>query len=246
MSFTERTELLLGEEAMVLLAQSQVLIVGIGGVGSNCAESLARAGIGKLALVDYDVISESNINRQVHAFQDTIGHRKLDEMANLVKRINPQAQVQTISEQILPEGAGRLLEEIEAGDKVDMCVDTADLVTTKVALAKACQDRGIPYVAGIGSGNKRDPRKLTFADIYDTQTCAMCKAVRKVARKEGLEHMRVLYSSEEALVIPADDATRKARANIGTISYYPAIMGHLLAYDVIETILARAKAQEGS
>ena len=238
MSFTERTELLLGPEALEVLARSQVLVVGIGGVGSNCVESLARAGIGSLVLVDYDIISESNINRQVHAFQDTIGQPKLQAMSDLVHRINPRVQVQTISQQILPEGAPGLLDDIRG--KVDHCVDTADLVTTKVALAQACLKRDIPYVAALGSGNKRDPRQLVFADIYDTRTCAMCKAVRKVARKEGLEHMRVLYSPEEALVIPADEGTRKARGNIGTISYYPAIMGHLLAYDVVETLLTRA------
>ena len=236
MSFNERTKILIGEHGISELANSCVSVVGIGGVGSNCVESLARAGIGAFILVDYDIVSESNINRQALAFNSTIGKSKLEVMSAIIKEINQGAKVQCISMQLLPDNIDEFFSRMDFAP--NYIVDTADLVTTKVALAMRAESLEIPYIAALGSGNKLDPQMLQFADIYETHTCRMCKAVRKHARKCGLEKMQVIYSPEEPLVIPADNNTRKARANIGTISYYPAIMGQMIASKVIRDIIS--------
>lgn len=237
MSFNERTKILIGDLGISELANSCVSVVGIGGVGSNCVESLARAGVGAFILVDYDIVSESNINRQALAFNMTIGKSKLEVMSAIIKEINPDAKIQCISMQLLPDNIDEFFNKMRA--KPSYIVDTADLVTTKVALAMRAESLNIPYIAALGSGNKLDPQMLQFADIYETHTCKMCKAVRKQARKCGLEKMQVIYSPEEPLVIPADSKTRKARANIGTISYYPAIMGQMIASKVIRDIISK-------
>jgi tRNA threonylcarbamoyladenosine dehydratase len=236
MDFTERTQLLIGASKANALASARVCILGIGGVGSNCAISLARAGIGSFLLVDYDTVSVSNINRQALAFHSTVGQKKTNVLCRMILDINPNSQVDIWEKQILPSDIAVLLEK--AGN-VAAVIDTADLVTVKVALALECEKQGISYIAGIGSGNKLDPLQIQPADIYETYNCRMCKAVRKEARKQGLASMRVYYSPEEPLVIQANEDARKARSNIGTISYYPAVMGHLIAADVIRSLIAK-------
>ena len=237
MGLNERTELLFGSDGMEAIESLQVMIVGIGGVGSNCALSLARSGVGKLILVDYDIVSASNANRQAIAFRSTIGRKKTEVAQELIADINPAAEVVAIDRKILPEDVDWLLGQ--AG-KPDWIIDCSDTITTKVALAKSAEELGIGYVAGMGSGNKFDPLEMEFSDIYETRICPVCKAVRKAARKEGLQRMQVLYSPEEPIGMTAeDDFARRERRNVGTVAYYPAIMGHLLASYVLRKATGR-------
>ena len=238
MNTSGRTELLIGPEGTARLAAAHVAVLGLGGVGSNCLMSLARAGIGNFTLVDFDVVVESNVNRQAIAFQSTLGEPKCEVARRMVLDINPQTRIQTFREQLLPGDIEGFLARAEEMAPLSYVIDCIDTITTKLEVAELCAAHGIRQVAALGSGNKFHPELLRFADIYDTSVCPMCKAVRKAARKRGLVSMQVLFSTEEPVRIPADDAeTRSERRNIGHLSYFPAIMGQLLASRVIRDLL---------
>lgn len=234
---TRRVALMLGAEGLAVLRRSHVLVLGLGGVGSNCAEALARSGVGCLTVIDGDVVDVSNVNRQAVAFHSTVGQPKARVMQRIIHDINPQAQVSAQVEHVLPAQAAQLLEDKGLGCP-DVCIDCIDTVTSKVVLARACEERGVHFLSSMGEGNKYHPELLRFADIYETSVCPFARAVRKAARKHGVRHMRVLYSLEPPLSIPIE--TREDRAahnNIGTLSYLPALFGQMLAGDCIRTLL---------
>lgn len=229
----ERTTRMVGEEGVERLAAATVAVFGLGGVGSSCAEALARAGVGTLILVDRDEVEESNINRQALAFYSTVGRRKAEVMAAMVRDISPHTRVKACDAFVTEERVGDFLD-----DSVDFIVDAVDTVTTKLALAAYAERRGIPFVGSMGAANKRYPEQLRFADIYATETCPLCRAVRKQARQRGIEHMRVLYSPEQPVPVAAQaGADRRQRTELGTLSFMPPIMGQMIAGDVIRTIL---------
>lgn len=230
---TERTARIIGAQGVERLAGATVAVFGLGGVGSSCAEALARAGVGSLVLIDRDEVEESNINRQALAFYSTIGRRKAEVMAAMVRDISPQARVVAHDAFVTEDRVGEFID-----DSVDYIVDALDTVTTKLALAAYAQQAGIAYVGSMGAANKRRPEELRFADIYDTQTCPLCRAVRKQARKRGIERMRVLYSAEQPVpVAAAEGALRRDRTELGTFSFMPPIMGQMIAGDVIKSIV---------
>ena len=229
----ERTARLIGHDGVKRLASARVAVFGLGGVGSSCAEALARAGVGTLILIDRDEVEESNINRQALAFYSTIGRRKAEVMAAMVRDIAPAAQVIAHDAFVTEDCVGEFLDE-----RVDYIVDAVDTVTTKLALAAYAEAHGIAYVGSMGAANKRYPEALRFADIYRTQTCPLCRAVRKQARKRGIGRMRVLYSSEQPVAVAAaPGAERRERTELGTLSFMPPIMGQMIAGDVIKSIV---------
>lgn len=230
-SATSRLERIMGREGLERLAASSVMVLGLGGVGSNCVEALARGGVGKLVLVDRDEVEISNINRQAIAFYSTIGRRKVDVMRTMIADINPDAVVVTRDMLVLPENLESLFDEV--GD-VDVVIDAIDTISTKLAIAQLAQVRGFNLVSSMGGANKLSPESLRFADIYDTVNCPMCRIMRKEARKRGIDHLRVLYSCEHPVEVPSvEGAPRSERTNLGTASFMPPIMGQMIAGEVL-------------
>lgn len=236
---TEKLELVMGAAGLARLAAAHVAVLGLGGVGSNCVEALARGGAGHLFLVDRDIVQASNINRQAIAFRSTLGRRKVDVMRSMVADINPAAAVETRHMLVLRENLGELLDEMAAwaradGGRLDYVIDAIDTVSAKLALAELAQERGIPLISSMGAANKLHPEALRIADLYDTVNCPLCRIMRKEGRKRGIRSLRVLYSSEEPVRVPARaGAERRERSNLGTASFMPPIMGQMIAGAVL-------------
>lgn len=225
---TSRLEKVIGAEGLARLGESTVMVFGLGGVGSSCVEALARGGVGSLVLIDGDAVQESNINRQAIAFYSTIGRRKTDVMRAMIADINPQARVEVRDLFVFPSDVEALLDEFAS--RLDYVIDAIDTVSSKLALARCAQSRGLPLVSAMGAANRVRPDRFAFADLYDTKGCPLCRAMRKEARKQGIERLRVIYSDE---ALPADSE----RKSLGTMSYAPPIMGQMIAGDVICSLL---------
>lgn len=232
---TSKLEVILGREGVERLAKSTVMVLGLGGVGSNCVEALVRGGVGRLIIVDHDIVQESNINRQAIAFRSTIGRKKTDVMQAMIADINPQAQVSAHDMFVLPDNLAELLDVY--GDELDYIVDAIDTVSTKLALALFAQERDLRLISSMGAANKLHPECFRAADIYETVNCPLCRIMRKEARKRGIERLRVLYSCEEPVkTASAEDAARRDRSNLGTASFVPPIMGQMIAGEVIRSL----------
>ncbi len=238
----EKLELVMGAEGLARLASAHVAVLGLGGVGSNCVEALARGGVGNLFLIDRDIVQASNINRQAIAFRSTLGRRKVDVMRAMVADINPHAAVETRHMLVLRENLGELLDEMRAwaeadGVALDYVVDAIDTVSAKLALAEIAQERGITLISSMGAANKLHPEALRIADLYDTVNCPLCRIMRKEGRKRGIRRLRVLYSAEEPVRVPTrEGATRSERSNLGTASFMPPIMGQMIAGAVLREL----------
>lgn len=190
-----RTELIIGKEGLEALKGSTVAVFGIGGVGGYAAEALARSGVGKLILVDYDDVCLTNINRQIIALQSTIGQPKVDVMKNRIKDINFKCEVITFKEFYKPERAEFLL-----SSEYDYVVDAIDTLSAKIDLIKRCYEQDIHLVSAMGAGNKLDPTKFEVGDISETHTCPLARAVRQRLRKEGItKGVKVVFSTERPL-----------------------------------------------
>lgn len=227
---------ILGPERVARLAASRVLVCGLGGVGSNCLEALARGGVGSFVLIDGDAVAVSNINRQAIAYTRTIGMRKVDAAEALVREINPDARISKIDAFVLPETIDEVLADVDPGS-LDYAVDAIDTVAAKLALALWSQRGGVPHIASMGGGNKLFPERLRFADIYDTSGDPLCRSVRKQARKLGIERLEVLYSPEAPVPVAHEEGARwQERTNLGTMSYFPPIMGQMIAGRVIRDL----------
>lgn len=239
----DKLALLVGESGLERLHGAKVMVCGLGGVGSSCVETLARAGVGQLVIVDCDVVQPSNMNRQIIAFLDTVGQRKTAVMEAMVAQMAPETQVETYDRFVLPVDVSSLMEEVQATGPLDFIVDALDTIVTKLALAKYAEEQGIEHVSSMGAGNKFCPEKLAFADIYDTSVCPLCKVVRREARDRGIKQLRVLFSRERPVQLDAaEGSSRSERSDIGTISYLPIVMGNLLAADVLRYLLGIDRA----
>ncbi len=226
---------IIGSDGLERLARSSVAVIGVGGVGSNCVEALARGGVGRITIIDSDVVSKSNINRQAIAFHSTVGRVKVDVMGEMIRDIDPGIEVRRIRSFLMPENVADILDEIFS-DGLDWIVDAIDTITTKVSIARWAQDRSVDLVSSMGGGGKTDPAMFSFADIYETSGCPMCRAVRKACRKQGVDSLEVLYSPEQRA--GGTHGADGDRRGFGTMSYIPPIMGQMLAGFVIRAILA--------
>ena len=225
-NFYDRTERLLGADAVAKLARAHVVVLGVGGVGSWAAEELARAGIGELTLVDFDRIAPSNLNRQVHALTSTIGRLKVEVMAERLIQINPALTIHTHAERLLPEALPDYLAD------GDFTIDCIDDVQAKVALALWHLEHGKRIVSSMGTGNKLGTHPFKIADISKTSVCPLARAVRLRLRKAGVSKgLPVLYSEEPAYTQPPDGEKP------GTICFPPAMAGLELARYVTSQIL---------
>ena len=225
-NFYDRTERLLGADAVAKLARAHVVVLGVGGVGSWAAEALARAGIGELTLVDFDRIAPSNLNRQVHALTSTIGRLKVEVMAERLAQINPALTIHTHADRLLPEALPDYLAD------GDFTIDCIDDVQAKVALALWHLEHGKRTVSSMGTGNKLGTHPFKIADISKTSVCPLARAVRLRLRKAGVSKgLPVLYSEEPAYTQPPDGEKP------GTICFPPAMAGLELARYVTSQIL---------
>lgn len=222
-SWLERTELLLGEEKLTLLRNANVLVVGLGGVGAYAAEMIARAGVGKMTIADADTVSKSNINRQLIALHSTIGQEKSALMAQRLRDINPEIELQVINRFIKDDETDALLDS----QPFDYVVDAIDTLSPKLALIKGALDRNIPLVSSMGAGAKTDPTKMEICDIAKTHHCPLAHMLRKRLHKIGIRTgFQAVFSPEavrEGAMILCNEQNKKS--NTGTISYIPALFG---------------------
>ena len=226
---TKRTEMLLGEAAMDRLRAAHVIVFGLGGVGSWCAEALARSGVGKLTLVDEDAVSESNINRQLCALGSTIGASKAEAMAVRLRDIAPGAAIVPVTARYEAASRGRFF----PGDYA-CAADCIDLVSCKTDLIEAALGSGTPIVSAIGTGNKLDAARLEIADLAETHGCPLARVMRRELRRRGIEHLEVVYSPEEALEPAQPEAPPPGRRSVpGSVVWVPASAGLLMAQAVV-------------
>ncbi|MDO5116936.1 MAG: ThiF family adenylyltransferase [Eggerthellaceae bacterium] len=222
----ERIEALIGTSGLEKLKEARVLVAGLGGVGGACAISLARGGIGTLAIVDCDEVEASNLNRQAITFTDTIGMRKTDAAQKLMERIDPDMHVIPIDARISPDTIEAIFDS--TGD-VDYIVDAIDDAPAKIALALWAKEREIPLVSCMGTARKLHPERLEFADLFETHDCPLCRSMRSRCRKAGIERLTVLFSPE--VPFGPDGPV------LGTTSFTPPIAGEMLAGYVIRALL---------
>ncbi len=236
-----RTALLLGPEALDRLAQARVAVFGIGGVGSYAAEALARSGVGALDLIDHDLVSITNINRQAEATLETLGQPKAEAMAARIAAINPRCSAKAHRCFYLPGTADSF--DFRAYDYI---VDAVDTVTGKLQIITRADQAETPVISCMGTANKLDPARFSVADIYDTSICPLAKVIRKECRKRGIERLKVVYSTEPAREPAAgplpsnaiDAASEEAsRHGIpGSCAFVPPVAGLIIAGEVVKDI----------
>lgn len=237
MNWNSRTQLLLGEEGVKKLASSHVLVVGLGGVGAYAAEQLARAGIGKMTIVDCDTVNVTNKNRQLLALDSTVGHPKVEVMAERIRDINPDVEVVALNQYLKDQSIIDLMEQ-----PFDYIVDAIDTLAPKVFLLYYAVLNKQNIVSCMGSGGKLDPSIIQVADIAKSHNCRLAFYVRKRLHRLGIrEGITVVFSPEKVAdsAVSIEEQTENKIATVGTISYMPAMFGCYCASHVIREILAR-------
>lgn len=239
-NWLERTELLIKENGIEKLQNANVLVVGLGGVGSFAAEFLARAGIGKITIVDGDVVDITNVNRQLPALHSTVGKSKVEIVGDRMMDINPKLELTRINEFLVPESIGQIVDS----QNFNYILDCIDSVTPKITLIKTAKRKKIKVVSCMGAGGKTDPSKVMVRDISKTYNCFLAKNVRKRLKKEKINKgIRCVFSNEiqEESSLKMTDGSNFKRSFYGTISYMPAIFGLYAAAEVINYLLKEAK-----
>lgn len=235
-SWLSRTELLIGKEALLKLANSHVLVVGLGGVGSFAAEFIARSGVGKMTIIDGDVVDPTNRNRQLPALATNHGVSKAEIMAERLKAINPELDLNVVKQFVTPEMVN---EQLNANP--DYVIDAIDSITPKLTFISIAYERKIKMVCSMGAGAKVDPTKLQVVDISKTNICPFAQQVRKTLKKKHNIHkgIKVVFSPEtpikESLMLT--DGKNYKKSAYGTISYLPAVFGAVCASVVIRDLI---------
>ena len=224
-----RSNLLLGEDGARRISEAHVAVFGIGGVGGHAAEALARAGVGKIALIDADTVSVSNLNRQIIALESTVGRPKVDVMNERILDINPECEVTSYRLFYSEETA----ETIDLS-KYDYVIDAIDTVKSKLLLIERANLQGTRIISSMGAGNKLDPTAFEVADIYKTSVCPLARVMRTELRRRKIPSLKVVYSKEEPIRAVADESG--ARHSPGSISFVPSVAGLILAGEVIKDI----------
>lgn len=226
-----RFALLVGEENIQKLNQAHVIVFGVGGVGGYVVEALVRSGIGHITIVDNDVVSLSNLNRQIIATQETIGQKKVDVMKKRILSINPQCDVTALDMFYLPETADQI--DLSSYDYV---VDAIDTITSKIELAVRCNQK-IPLISSMGTGNKMNPALLEVSDLYKTSVCPLAKVMRRELKKRHIQHLKVVYSKEIPIKPQQSNEVTNKRTVPGSTSFVPSSAGLLIASEVIKDLL---------
>ncbi len=229
----EREKTLIGEVCFNKLASASVAVFGIGGVGGYVCEALARAGIGNITLVDNDVVSITNINRQIVALDSTIGRLKTSVMKERIKDINPNAMVDEINMFYLPENS----KNFPIGD-YDYIIDCIDTISGKLSLIEEANRLGVKIISCMGTGNKIYGERLKITDIYNTSMCPLAKVIRKECKERNIKKLKVLYSDEQPIKHTEDtnEKTHLGRPVPSSISFVPPVAGLLIAGEVIRDI----------
>ena len=230
-----RTGILLGAEAVEKLQKSRVAVFGIGGVGGYTVEALARCGVGQLDLIDSDTVSVSNINRQILATHSTVGRLKVDVAKDRILDINPDCVVRTYPIFYLPETAAEF-----DFTQYDYIVDAIDTVTGKLQLVERAVAAGTPIICSMGTGNKLDPSAFMVSDISRTSMCPLARIMRKELKKRGINHLKVVYSQEEALTpdVDPEELARTGKRQIpGSVAFVPGAAGLILAGEVVKDLI---------
>ena len=227
-----RTRMLLGDAAMDRLKAARVAVFGIGGVGGHAMEALARSGVGALDLVDSDRVALSNLNRQIIATRDTLGMLKVEAAKARVLSINPDCAVEIWPVFFLPETADRF-----DFTQYDYVIDAIDTVAGKLRLIEAAKAAGVPVISSMGAGNKLDATAFRVADISETSVCPLARIMRRELKKRGIDHVKVVFSTEPALVpAPTEEPTAR-RSTPGSTAFVPAVAGLILAGEVIKDLI---------
>lgn len=229
MGIFDRTEILLGQDALSKLNNSSVAVFGVGGVGSYTVEALVRGGIGSLYLYDGDVVSETNINRQLVATTKTVGIPKVEVAAEHAIEVNPQIKV----------CAEKLFFNVENADNIDFSkfdyvVDAIDTVSSKLLLIEKAKTYNVPVISCMGAGNKLDPTRFEIADISKTSVCPLAKVMRYELKKRGITKVKVLYSKEEPI---RHGQTENGKPLPGSVSFVPSVAGLIIAGEVIKDLI---------
>lgn len=231
----QRACMLLGQQAMERLRQSAVAVFGIGGVGGFTAEALARSGVGAISLFDHDVVTVSNINRQIIALHSTVGRKKVEVMRERLLDINPEIQAE----------AHDCFYSAETADQIDLgaydyVVDAIDTVSSKLLLAERAAQTATPIISCMGTGNKLDPSRFEIADIYQTSVCPLARVMRRELKARGIRSLKVLYSAEPPLspdqTLLKEEAMSR-RQTPGSLSFVPSVAGLMIAGEVIRDLV---------
>ena len=233
MEIYQRSELLLGREALEILKGKRVAVFGIGGVSSYVVEALARCGVGALDLIDKDTVSTTNINRQLIALHSTVGEYKAEVAKMRVLDINPEINVTAHCIFYTPETSDKF-----DFSEYDYIVDAIDTVTGKIELVMEAQKHGVPIISSMGTGNKIDPTAFEVSDIYKTSVCPLARVMRRELKKRGVKKLKVLYSKEEPMeyVVKSDEIKGKDRPVPGSLSFVPSVAGLIIAGEVIKDL----------
>ena len=235
-----RNEMLWGPAAQARLAQAHVLVLGLGGVGSYVVECLARAGIGELTVVDSDVISLSNLNRQLLALNSTVGMPKAQAAAARIREINPKAIVHPIQGTYDAQHRDLCFPE---GCRYDSIVDAIDLVSCKIDLVLTARRLGIPLVMALGTGNKLDPAQLRLADLSETYGCPLARVMRKELRARGITRQTVVFSPEAPTVAAQPETPPPGRRSVPASNpWVPATAGLLLGSAVVRALIEKEES----
>lgn len=219
-----RTELLLGRKSMEKLAGARVAVFGIGGVGGHAVEALVRSGVGAVDLIDSDMVSLTNLNRQIIALHSTIGRYKTEVMQERILDINPACQVEIHNCFYLPETKGEF-----DFSKYSYIVDAVDTVTAKIQLVTEAQGKGIPVISSMGAGNKLNPADFEVADLYETSMCPLAKVMRRELKKRGIKSLKVVYSKEHPIPV-------EGRGTPGSAAFVPSVAGLIIASEVVKDL----------
>lgn len=217
-----RTAQLLGNENVENLFDKHVIVFGVGGVGGYVVEALARSGIGKISIVDNDVVNESNINRQIIALHSTVGMQKVEVLKNRILDINPECQVFVYNQFFLPENSNDFDFSI-----YDYVVDAVDTVTAKLEIIKKSKESNVPVISSMGTGNKLNPMGFKVSDISKTKICPLARVMRNELKKRGISKVKCVYSEENPVIQTQTPAS---------VAFVPPVAGLLIASEVVKDL----------
>lgn len=228
-NWLNRTEMLIGNSSLAKLQSSTVIVFGCGGVGSYVIEGLVRSGIGNLVVVDKDIVDITNINRQLIADTTTVGQIKVDVVKKHALKINPNLNITTYQEFADNSNLDKLIP-----NKCDYIVDAIDTVKSKIELIQYANEKHIPIISSMGTGNKLNPTMFEVSDISKTSVCPLAKVMRKELKTRGIQHLKVVYSKEEPNRFCNDEALKRTPASI---SFVPSVAGLIISSEVIKDLI---------
>ena len=232
-NFTTRTSFLVGDDGIKKLNNSNIIVFGVGGVGSFTVEALARAGVGNITIVDFDDVDITNINRQIPALHSTVGRYKVDVMEERILDINPNINIKKIRSLYNKDTSDEILTE-----RYDYVVDAIDMVSSKIHLIETCEKKGLKIISSMGMGNKLDPTKIVVTDIHKTSTCPLAKVMRKELRDRGINKLKVVYSTEQPIELKKKVMNGR-KVTPGSVSFVPSVGGLIIASVIVNELLGQ-------